>query len=542
VSPPSAAPSPPGSVHRLLRGLDLTVAALVAAFPPAAVAGVFVRFALGRPRPQVMWVLLWLPFGLPILVQLATPGHRRAGLSLLLHVAFAMAIGAAARLPPRAIVVGGTASLLILAVLAVGDRWQGAHAWYPLAPGATEGVGAGLVRSSGRIVGGEGDRAVRTWALHGDVTRLHMALELRMAAAMAVDGEEDVGDVVSLHVQWPGTRIALPIAHPAADWGTASFVIEDPRLAAASFVQLVLQVVPGRSVDIGSVSVRADGAAGAAARPLTTRPRVRLWFGHFNLLGHGVALWAVVVMTVALTRRAWGAYAVVALLGLVVVLATGSRAAGIAMAVATLLHVVELADAASPNAGGGRGPRGPFGRSAWIGAGVLTLAVAAAALTFALRPDGGFGVARTTIWAVATEALLERPWTGSAGSFADAFMRRSPAAPEEVGHAHNFWLDAGFRFGWPGLVASLLTTTALFAWAWRGARWRGAAIVSACLTLQVVDLTLWTAHVLLPLTLGLDAVVHDRGPPAEPASTEFADHRQEALGLGAPGESGAIGG
>jgi hypothetical protein len=517
------------------------VAFLAGAFAPAAVVGVFVRFAIERPRPQVTWLLLWLPFGLPVVVQLATPGHRGAGLSLLLHVAFAMAIGAVARLPPRTIVVGGTASLALLAALAVADRWQGAHAWYPLGPAAVEGFGAGFGRSSGRIVGGEGDRAVRTWALDGNPTRLDLTLELRSATSDVFDGVAVPGDV-SLHVQWPGVRTAMPIDPPGAEWRKASFVLEDPRLASASFVQLVLQVVPGMSVDIGSVSVRTHGGAGATARPLTTRPRARLWFGHFNLFGHGVALWAVVVMTVASARRAWGAYALVALLGLVVVLASGSRAAGIAMAVATLLHVVGLADAAPRETGSGRRPRRSFGRSAWIGAVVLAVVVAAAALTFAVRPDGGFGVPRTMIWAVATDTLLERPWTGSAGSFADAFMPRFPAEPEEVGHAHNFWLDAGFRFGWPGLLASLLTTAALFAWAWRGARWRGAAIVSACLTLQVVDLTLWTAHILLPLALGLNAVLHDRGPPPELASTELADHGQEALGLSAAGEAGGLGG
>lgn len=120
--------------NRWQTGLTLGAAAAVVVYPPAGLA-LFALFALARRRLVIerSWILLWLGFGLPLLVVLAFAPHHSGG-ALLLTAATALVGTTVLRGPRHALVAG---LLIGAALLALGGgaaqrlaavSWQG---WQP---------------------------------------------------------------------------------------------------------------------------------------------------------------------------------------------------------------------------------------------------------------------------------------------------------------------------------------------------------------------------------------------------------------------------
>jgi hypothetical protein len=492
--------------------LDAVHAAAVPLLPAAAAAGFVLRLPFPWRGAATGWLLLWLPFALPIVVQVAGPEPARA-VALASQVAFAALVSVGARLRVGAVLGGGVVAVVVLAALVVGDRWHSARSWYPVGAGVVTPVGVGAAGGVDRVVGGEGDRAVRTWSLQGSVGALVVDIDARLAESGAIvpPGAPAAAPRIEMRAQWPGGSVTFPMDLTRA-WSTQRFLVEDDGLSSAAFVQLVLRVPDGVSVDVRAARLAAASGAGGGARPLPTRPRVSLWFEHFNLLGHVAAMWVAVVLTAAARRGAWTSYGAVLAAGIVTTVATGSRAATLAIVLALACHALAYGFAGL-RAGRPGSARLPL--RAGLGAAVAVLvALAALALTFAARPIDGFGPPRSSIWRAAVGEVAANPWFGSTERFEVVFA--SAAADSDaptVRHAHNMWLDAGYRYGVPGLAAAVLLTLGMTLRAWRSMRWHGLAIIVPFLALQVLDVTFWYPGVLAAVFVGLNSGSAAPSPP-----------------------------
>ena len=522
---------PVRALGELLRSLH---AASVPLLPVLAAIGFLVHLAIRWRHARLEWLPLWAPWLVPLLLQPLLGGRWETAAALGAHVAFGAALSASCRLTEASILVGGTVAVLMLAGLVGVDRWHSARSWYALAASAVQPIGVEVGGGIDRVHGGGVDRAARTWDLEGPVAALEGSIALRWAplerfdagaggevppthtGVAAGDDPDDTSPAAAsglgsaaaaatgleLHALLPASdrthRLVQPL-HATHQWTEQTFRFEHGALAIAPFVQLRLAVPDGRAVEVRSTRLSAQGTAAVAVRPLPTRPRARLWFEHFNLLGHSAAIWVAVVLTVAALRQSWAAYLLVLVGGLAITVASGSRAATLAVVLAVAMHGLARWWARwrhSPTA-----TRPAIG--CWFLGAAAAFAAVALALTFALRPVDGFGPSRLSVWAVAVGAIVDQPLIGASLPFGSAFAQARPGVgAEAVSHAHNLWLDAGYRYGIPGLLAMAWFVGGMVRLAWRRAGWHGMAIAVPFLALQAFDATMWYPGVLVALLIG----------------------------------------
>lgn len=161
-----------------------------------------------------------------------------------------------------------------------------------------------------------------------------------------------------------------------------------------------------------------------------------------------------------------------AVLALIFVLASGSRAGLVlaAVAIGSVPFVLgasarELLFSAAPAAKMGNSNGSPFGAAIvryWRATAVAVFGVGLALLAAFGRFESSVarfaseGDNRTEMWA-ATLPLIGKyfPWGSGAGSFVDVFRRDEPYAllgPRYVNHAHNDVLEVALTFGLPGIL------------------------------------------------------------------------------------------
>lgn len=224
-------------------------------------------------------------------------------------------------------------------------------------------------------------------------------------------------------------------------------------------------------------------------KPQPTFKRSQLWFSHPNLAAHTILSVSLVALAGAALLRT--ALALCALAGFLL-LSVGSRAALLAFGFGTawLLWLLRK-------------------QRRWL-TGVTALGFV---LSVGLILTGHFqsalltreGTSRLDIWHVAAQAVLAHPWRGvDFPSYWGTAYRGD--STELVTHAHNFWLYLASRHGVSGLLVALWITGGLVYIAWRWGRWRGLALVTPVLLMNVFDYTLFYSGVLLPLILGLNAL------------------------------------
>ena len=492
----------PGTRRR--RALGALVGSLHAAsvplLPAVAAVGFLVRLGIGWRDARLEWLALWAPWLVPLLLQVLVGGRWDSAAALAAHVAFGAALSTGCRLSDRSVLIGGTVAVVVLAGLVSVDRWHSARSWYALEAGAVQSVGIGTGGGIDRVHGGGVDRAARTWDIEGSVAALEGSITLRWAPSERTAGASGL----ELHALVPAAdrthRLVQPL-HVTHDWTEQPFSFDHGALASAPFVQLRLAVPEGTVVEVRSTRLSAQGIAAVSVRPLPTRSRARLWFEHFNLLGHSAAMSVVVILTVAALRRSWPVYLLVLLSGVVITAASGSRAATLAVVLAVAMHVF-----AHWQVRRRREPTEARHGTIWLLLGAAAIVAAGAlALTFAVRPIDGFGPSRLSAWTVAVGMIVEHPLIGATDPFESAFaLVRPDVGDHAVSHAHNLWLDAGYRYGVFGLIAMVWLVGGMVRLAWQGSGWHGMAIVVPFLALQSFDATMWYPGVLVAMLIGVN--------------------------------------
>lgn len=258
-------------------------------------------------------------------------------------------------------------------------------------------------------------------------------------------------------------------------------------------------------------SANADIAGGilllgdqATSRQLTLSQaeprRSKLWTGHPNLLAHGLVTIALLCLLLQRASKRPG-YLVLFLICAMIVF-TGSR---LALMIALLIWPIFTWVLQSK----------PWSRIHLALSGALlaivvvvsSVAIPRLHLSSLLSGVAENVVSRPEIWQIAWRAMLSSPVVGQGSSFPEFFAEQwSGPVYGNVFHAHNFWLDMGARFGIPGFIASLVFSGLLLRLAWRWGQWTGVAVVGVVFILNVFDLTLINAGVLLPLIIALDVL------------------------------------
>lgn len=297
---------------------------------------------------------------------------------------------------------------------------------------------------------------------------------------------------------------------PAEEWQVHRVLLDSAGLTGNGILRLNFQTEGMIGVELRNLSIQPVGG-GNRLRPVAER-RWDLGFGQANLFGHSVATTGAAVMSLSESLPIQG----LALVGAgVLVLKSGSRAALLALALFTLLHLFL------------------FRRK---GAGLVVLAVAiisvaglylfapSALQRFTSFEDGNV-VPRSQIRTVALAAMAEQPISGLGDeAFADFWISESGGWPNQApSHAHNFVLQQAAQYGVPGLVAALTFLVLLARYCWVRRRWKGLVLLAPVLVMSFFDYTLFFAGVLGPLLVAMQVVPGEdrlvRAPRTEPVST-----------------------
>ena len=355
-----------------------------------------------------------------------------------------------------------------------------------------------------------------TWAAPPEALSKRVRIVLRnIDAVYEVRGgviEERIGDSwvslgslepsgVSIYPVLPNTTYReLPTFTfiPEVSWQAYSFSLDDPALETLEKLNMTLQLEGGIDIALRGVSLQ---TVNGSAQPLAN-PRSRLWFPQANLAGHTVGTVGLVALS---TFPSSGVALGTSALTLLGVFLTGSRAAWLAVLLGLpwLLYL-------------------RWRSKRYLGIALafcLLLALSLVVLDSSnrLRIIGvDDTVSRHTIWRVAAGAFLDEPLTGLGEGNFEPYWRDNVNYRFVPTHAHNAWLAYASSYGLPGLVAILWFTGGLVFIAWRWGRWRGLALVTPILIMNVFDYTLFYSGVLLPLVLGLNLLrATNRTEPAD---------------------------
>jgi hypothetical protein len=282
----------------------------------------------------------------------------------------------------------------------------------------------------------------------------------------------------------------------------------------ASATRVILKAHPAGTEEGGDVRTRVTSLVvldgDGRRRPATLPPdvwsrRQKLLSDHPNTAGHAAAAAGVAAFS---TMAAPSALAAIAVAAVATVWATGSRAAlgGLVLGIAVLVATRRQDSAAR--------------RLAWVGASLVLVAVLVFAAGGRLSSvDDETVRVRTAIWQVSGQAFLDRPWTGMTPFERSARYRSSTAIPagDSVGHAHNLGLELASLRGVFGVLVTAWVAIGLVGLAWRWAGVRGLAVLLPAAMGQLVDVTLFSSGVLVPIILALE-VARRRSAPAARAT------------------------
>ncbi len=290
-----------------------------------------------------------------------------------------------------------------------------------------------------------------------------------------------------------------------AVWTPSSFSVPVPP--AATSIRIGAYIDEGTSMQLRHLE--AIDSSGRRWRPIPPTRRASLWFPSPNVVGQSAVISTIVAMSAA---GSFGASTLALLLGSLVVGLSGSRAAATILVLAGLAHLL-LRSRNTPSG------RGRISSRFYL----VAIALAALAMVFVFRgvssrPGSTPEVTRPAIWQAAISAIQTYPLSGLAGhhvSFRDWFAAQHVGLAQTVTHAHNFWLQLGAQFGVLGLVASLWLTASMFAYALRQKRPGPLLLlVGSATLLSLVDYTLFSYGVVLPLIAGLTSLAEDHATDA----------------------------
>jgi hypothetical protein len=221
--------------------------------------------------------------------------------------------------------------------------------------------------------------------------------------------------------------------------------------------------------------------------------RQSYFFGHPNLAGHVVTLLTLIAVTLSHSFRQ---QLFITLLGFVDCFFTGSRTAWLVLlaGVSVLLWLKQ--------------PQNRKWLLVFFGAAALGLAVSwpylgRLQITSVTNPSS-----RQDIWLTSLKVARDHFWTGIGTSperFAELWFRYNPSATEAVPHAHNILLEWLVNFGLFGGLAVLWLFAGFFRIAWQHHGSLGLVIVVAVLALNMADVSLFYAWMLVPLVLYLNS-------------------------------------
>lgn len=304
----------------------------------------------------------------------------------------------------------------------------------------------------------------------------------------------------------PRSRNWTPISltMPTGDVGTGS----DLRLLA----QTGDGTLGGPVARLRDLHVSADTAGGKRLSVAPTlrasfqdRGRAQGWFEDPNFAGHSLVV--IGLMGMAATQPLWGV-AATALLSLVGVLSTGSRAAWLALVVGFAFFAWLRW-------------RGRRRLLTWATLGAVAVAacvylVAGNYLRVAdLSIDGE--ISRPEIWSVAVQALATHPLTGigaPTGAFGHFWMSHAgDAARVSISHAHDFWLALASAYGVWGALVAVGLSLGLTGYVLQAPKQRHIPLLAAAFVMNVFDFTLLYGWVWVPLILALGS---SDGPVPQP--------------------------
>lgn len=435
------------------------------------------------------WTLAWwaalAPLALVALVGWVVHGAPPTLLVTVVLIALAAPL---ARLPRRAVFVGGAAALAVLVGLLALERLTAERTWYDPAVFPAFDLQRVIALATGVDViapGTAGEAVVeRGWALTGTAEAVLVDVEVRVVGAgqLAWFG---VAPAAGSRAPWVEEPLEL-----TPEWRRVTLRLEPDQLASAAALRTTVRVQGTGRVELRDLHVRVEPSATIAPRPRLPRPR--LWYGGPNLVGHTLALGGLMTAVAAPSLVPAGATLLVAGAGVAL---TGSRtAAAVFLTCAALLLLVR----ARP-------------RARWSLIAAFVLAVVAASVLLDPSDLGRLGAwslddrnvqSRSVEMRDALHALAEEPLRGVGEGNLPSF-------------AHNMWLQLGGEFGVPGLVAALWWSTAVIVIGWRRGALAGGVLALAFLGLQVVDDSWRYPGVFLPLLVGLSTLARVRGGASE---------------------------
>jgi len=141
-----------------------------------------------------------------------------------------------------------------------------------------------------------------------------------------------------------------------------------------------------------------------------------------------------------------------------------------------------------------------------LAAGIALFAISGEGTDARLAGAEGDIAARTHLYALALEAVAERPVTGwGHGSFPDVFrMMRDAAVQQDVVMAHNSYLEAALELGVPGAALLVLAIAALLLRCLIGAQVRRRDAIYPCIGIGATVLV--ATHSLVDFSLQIPAV------------------------------------
>ncbi len=229
------------------------------------------------------------------------------------------------------------------------------------------------------------------------------------------------------------------------------------------------------------------------ATPVAEMVRQSYFFGHPNLAGHVVVVFALLALALSsgLTLQLF-----ISALGVAACYFTGSRTAWLVL----MAGVVVLIWLQQPK------------KHKWL---LVIYSVAALSLMASWQYLGRLQItgisnpsSRQEIWLTSLRIVRDHFWTGIGTShqrFSELWFLYSSQATEAVTHAHNLGLEWLVNFGVFGGLAILWLVTGFFRSAYLRKGSLGVAITTAVLALNMADVSLFYTWVLAPFILYLNS-------------------------------------
>jgi hypothetical protein len=272
--------------------------------------------------------------------------------------------------------------------------------------------------------------------------------------------------------------------NPDGEWHKYSIqaVAQTPTKVSAS-----LWLEPGFNAELKDIRWETVGINSVLPQNLLIQPfRSAIWYGDPNTAGHSLA--TLCLVAVFLTSSIWFG-SVASILGLIGIYFTESRTAWFAI-LAGLPWLLWFLLAQKQ-------------RLWFFGAlfilGIVGFSTKGNDILGRLATVDQIEVTRQSIWRVAASYISDHPWGGSSSDFTRRYSQSHPEKTVKVTHAHNFWLQMGVRFGFLGLLISIILTAVLIKFFWLREGWRALALLLPILWMNVFDYSFDNLGVWLPI-------------------------------------------